>query len=693
MNPQAEPTQEEVSTQDTEGSQDISFLRINYADKLSDDELFKVGNDCKQGFEIDLNSRSEWESALEDWVKLANQHREAKSFPWPNAANVKYPLLTTAAMQFNARAYPSLVPSNGKIVNAKIVGKDPDGAKFAKGQRIAKFMSYQLLEEMDGWEEDMDKMLSMLPIVGCVFKKTWYDRNEDKICSKFILPKNFVVNYWTKSLDKSDRTSEVIEMSKRVLQENIAFGIFRDADLGDPIPREDNQGYTANDDTVPYTLIEQHTYLSLNGKKEDDYPAPVIVTFELESGKVLSIYRRHTMEDVILTSDEKRVAKIKPINMYTKFGFVPNPDGSFYDIGFGVLLGPINEAVNSLINQMIDSGSLNNLQSGFIGKALKIKMGGASFTPGEWKPVNATGDDLRKQIVPLPAKEPSNVLFQLMGSLITSGKELASVAEIFTGKMPGQNTPATTTMATVEQGMKVFTAVYKRIFRSLDEEFLKIFNLNKLYLDPNKYVKVLDETVDPSDFDGTLFDIFPGADPNAVSNQEKLQKAMGLGELLQAFGQLLNPVEIVSRILEAQEQPNWEKLLAPQVAQTGQAPEPQPDPKLMAIQQKGQLDQQKAQMTMAQKQQDMELKGRDAQVQMAMAAQEHAQKMQEAGQTAQISAASELAKNHIFLAAEMAKQQQALQHNAQTHAQKLQQSKETQSLSRAQSSKSGTPTK
>jgi len=685
MNPQ------EVQTPDEESGQDINFLNKNYAETLSDEVLIKIGQDCKQGFELDLNSRADWEEALETWIKLANQHREEKSYPWPNAANVKYPLLTTAAMQFNARAYPSLVPSNGKLVNAKIIGSDPSGEKFKKGQRIAKYMSYQLLEEMDGWEEDMDKMLSMLPIVGCVFKKTWYDRSEDKVCSKFILPKNFVVNYWTKSLETSDRMSEIIEMSKRVLQENQALKIFRNVDLGDPVPLEDSNGYTSTDDTLPYVLVEQHTFLKLNGEKENEYPAPVIVTFEYTTGKVLSIYRRHTRDDVVLTDDDKKVAKINPIHMYTKFGFVPNPDGSFYDIGFGVLLGPINEAVNSLINQLIDSGSLNNLQSGFIGKALKIKMGGSSFAPGEWKPVNATGDDLRKQIVPLPAKEPSNVLFELMGTLVTSGKELASVAEIFTGKMPGQNTPATTTMATVEQGMKVFTAVYKRIYRSLDQEFLKIFKLNKMYLDPQKYVAVLDDTVDPSDFDLSTYDIFPGADPNAVSNQEKLQKAMGLAELLQAFGQIMNPVEVISRILEAQEQPNWQKLLSAEVQQSGQVPPAPPDPKLLAIQQKGQLDQQKAQLDMAAKQQDMELKGRDAQLQLAMKAQEHAQHMQETQQSSVIQSASELAKNRMFLATEAAKQAQSLQQQQQTHEQKLTHAKEQIKLqSQNTSSKSGT---
>jgi chaperonin GroES len=384
---------------------------------------------------------------------------------------------------------------------------------------------------------------------------------------------------------------------------------------------------------------------------------------------------------VVLKEDGKSVAKIKPTQMYTKFGFIPNPDGSFYDIGFGVLLGPINESVNTLINQLIDSGSLANLQSGFIGKSLKIKMGDAKFSPGEWKPVNATGDDLRKQIVPLPAKDPSSTLFQLMGTLVTSGKELASVAEIFTGKMPGQNTPATTTMATVEQGMKVFTAVYKRIYRSLAQEFKKVFLLNKTYIDPNKYVAIIDETIGPDDFDSDSYDICPGADPSAISQSEKLMKAQGLMEMLPMVPGMLDPVKVFSRVLEAQEQPNWQELFTQEIQQSGQLPPPPPDPKLMAIQAKMDADQKKAALDMQGKQMDMELRGRDAALQMQMKQQAHAQKMQQQGEQTVVKAASDIAMANVFTATERAKGQQKLVQGQQQHEQKMAQTKELTSAS------------
>lgn len=662
----------EDGPQDIEESPEIVLQHQNLAEDLDEEELTEIGAQCLRGFELDLDSRSDWEDALDGWIALAKQIREEKSYPWANASNVKYPLLTTAAMQFSARAYPSLIPSNGKIVKVKVIGKDPTGEKFERGQRVGDYMSYQILYDMESWEEDMDRLLMQLPVVGTMFKKTWYDKATDKICSRVILPKNLVVNNWAHSLHCVERISEVIEMSPRLLKERQNQGIFIDPELGDPITPENSN--TPQDETTPYTIVEQHTFLDLD---EDDYAEPYIVTFERHSGKVLRITRRYRLEDV--EEEDGKVKKIKPLQMYTKFGFVPNPDGSFYDIGFGVLLGPINESVNTLINILIDSGHLATLQAGFIGKAIKLKMGDEKFSPGEWKPVNAVGDDLRKQIVPLPVKEPSNVLFELMGTLVTSGKELASVAEIFTGKMPGQNTPATTTMATVEQGMKVFTAVYKRIYRALEEEFKKIYELNSIYLDPYMYSTVIDAEIGPDDFDSESYDVCPGADPTAVSQTEKLLKAQGLLELLPLVPGMLDPVQVISRVLEAQEQPNWQQLFPPEIQATQQW-QPPPDPKLMAIQEKVKADQQKAAMDIQQKQMEMELDARDKGMQMQMKQQEHAQKMQHLVESTRVKAASDIQMANIYAATERQKGQQTLQNNEMAHQQKMQQTKEQQSL-------------
>jgi chaperonin GroES len=669
--------QDEAYTQGTDSQVDVIFQNKNLAEDLDEDTLTKIGQDCKKGFEFDLQSRSDWDAEMDEWIRLAKQFRENKTYPWPKASNVKYPLLSTAAMQFAARSYPSLIPSNGKVINSVVIGMDDTGEKLMKAYRVSKYMSYQVMHEMDNWEEDMDKLLMMLPIVGTMFKKTWYDKTADRVRSCLILPKNVVVNYWTKNLENCERISEVIMLSPRLVQERKNKKVFLDVDLGDPpLPATAPQkGWASQDDTTPYTLIEQHTFLDLD---DDNYAEPYIVTFHAETGKVLRISNRYAEGDI--EHEDGKITRITPIQMYTKFGFVPNPDGSFYDIGFGVLLGPLNESVNTLINILIDSGHLSTLQSGFIGKGIRLKMGDAKFTPGEWKGVPVTGDDLRKQIVPLPTKEPSDVLFQLMGTLVTSGKELASVAEIFTGKMPGQNTPATTTMATVEQGMKVFTAVYKRIFRSLSQEFKKIYKLNYLYLDPQTYVNVLDIQVDPKDFDGQDCDIEPGADPTATTQNEKLMKAQGLVELLQLAPGILDPIKVVARVLEAQEQPNWRELFTAQVQQTGQLPPPPPDPKLIAIQAKMKADQQKTAMDLQAKQMEMELDARDKVMQMQMQQQEHAQKMQQEKEKTMVQAQSQLAMGQVFATAEAMKGQAAVQQKEQQHQQQMSHTEEKNKL-------------
>lgn len=663
---------DETSPQDTETPKKFkAFLEaVNIAKSLDEEELHKIGSEAKQGYEIDKESRKDWEDQATTWTKLAAQIQEQRTFPWPGASNVKYPLMTTAAMQFAARAYPSLVPSNGDVVKAKVIGKDPDGSKLELATRVSTYMSYQVMHEIPHWEEGMDKLLIQLPVIGMMFKKTYWDSIKKRPMSEIVSPKNLIVNYWAKSLETAERISEEIEMSARVLKERQLAKLFLDVDLGTPIVPEDTESMV-QDDTTPYLLIEQHTFLDLD---DDGYKEPYVVTFHKETGKVLRIVARYDDETITL-NDDGDIVQIEPIQFYTKFGFVPNPDGSFYDIGFGCLLGPLNESVNTLINQLIDAGTLNNLQGGFLGKGLRLRMGDYGFRPGEWKAVNSTGDDLKKQIVPLPSKEPSEVLFKLMGSLITSGKELASVAEIFTGKMPGQNTPATTTMASIEQGMKVFTAVYKRIFRSLSEEFIKIYDINRAYLNPETYAEIVDVTVGPEDF-SNKYEICPGADPTAVSQTEKLMKAQGLLELLPSG--MLNPVEVIRRVLEAQEQPNWEQLLNAQVAQTGQAPEPPPDPKLQEMQMKAQLEQQKIAMQGEAQQRKMELEARDKQVQLAMKHQEHQMEMQHKAKMNQLSAAEAIHKQNIFSA--QAQQdlnlknvqgQQAIQQRDAEHKQKL----------------------
>lgn len=648
----------------------------NVAEFLSEEDLIRIGDLAVSGYDNDLSTRSDWEKDLSAWTELALQVSKQKTFPWPNAANIKYPLLATAAMQFAARAYPTLVPSNGEVVKCKVVGSDHTGEKAQRAKRISTHMSYQVMYEMEEWEEDMDKLLLSLPIAGTCFKKTYWDSAKQRNCSKLVLPKFLVVNNFAKNLEEAERVTEVVYLTERQIIERQNRKVFLDVKLQGPGQVEEfqkeQQAFTSDsedDTTTPYTLLEQHTYLDLDG---DGYSEPYVLTVDYNSKQVLRIVPRFDSEGIELAK-KGDVLAIKAIQYYTKYSFIPNPDGGFYDIGFGRLLGPLNESANTIINQLVDAGSLSNLQAGFIGKGLRIKMGETRFQPGEWKAVNAIGDDLKKQIFPLPVREPSQVLFNLLDLLLKSGKELASVAEIFVGKMPGQNTPATTTMATIEQGMKVFTAVYKRVYRSLAKEFRKIYILNRTYMNPEEYISVLDEPVPREDYKGPEDDIVPGADPTAVSSQEKQAKVQALMQLLQLG--TIDPMAVTKLYLEAHEIPNPEQYM--------KQPQPQPDPKVEALKVKAQLDQQKAQSDMqmnaakmqmegASKEQEMQMKARMAQMELQMKQLELILK----AKSAQADLAAKQADHQMSMQQQHQQNQLSMAQSAATHAQSMQQQKE-----------------
>ncbi len=246
----------------------VMLESTNIAETLNEQKLLDIGREAEEGFRADKDSRKDWETGVDEWTKLAKQTVEPKTYPWPKASNIKYPLLSTAAMQFAARAYPSLLPSSGKIVNAKPIGKDPTGEKAKVAEAVSLYMSYQLMEEMTSWEEEMDKLLIMLPIVGTVFKKTYWDSVNEKNCSHVVLPKNLVVNYWTRTLRDAERISEILEISPRKVKERVQAGLWIEVDVGSA-PQPTVSSNTENkapqqDETTPYTYIEQHTFLDLD---------------------------------------------------------------------------------------------------------------------------------------------------------------------------------------------------------------------------------------------------------------------------------------------------------------------------------------------------------------------------------------------------------------------------------------------
>lgn len=584
-------------------SLDKLYSSVNIAEEIDEQALEKIGQWVCEGYETDKRSRKTWEDNVENWLEQAMQLEEKKQFPWPDAANVKYPLITTAALQFSARSYAALIPGSN-VVRGRVIGFDEDGTKTERAMRVGKHMSYQLLEEMQGWEEEMDRLLFALPIMGCMFKKTYFDSILQHNVSEIVYPKELVVNYWSKNLEESERITHVLRMTENDIFERKASGIYLDQEL-EKNASELKERVTDNvlgtdkpqeDETLPYLILEQHCYMDLDG---DGYNEPYLVVADANSGKVLRIVARYGEESITYNSQAK-LQSIKPDHYFTKFSFIPSPDGGFYDIGFGVLLGPINKTIDSLINMLLDSGTLSNMQAGFISRGIRIKGGNKNFKPGEWKQVNSAGEDLRKGLVPLPVREPSQVLFSLLGMMIESGEKLSSVTEVMTGEIPGQNTKATVAMAAIEQGMKVFSSIYKRIHRSLTREYRKLYKLNSIFLPKETYFTILDigqekaSTIGQSDYTSEDVDVVPTSDPNVATEEQRLAKVQSLFEVLQMG--TVNPQEVTKRFLEATEQPNVEALM--------QLPEQGPSPEELEMQ----FEQHKFEIESEQKWEELEIK-------------------------------------------------------------------------------------
>jgi chaperonin GroES len=532
---------------------------------LEDDELGRIGERVKREYDIDVQSRADWKKRSEAGMKLAMQVAEDKTFPWPKAANVKFPLVTTAAIQFAARAYPAIVPGTS-VVRGKVIGQDKDGSKRDRAARIGEHMSYQLTEEMEEWEEDTDRLLHVLPIVGTVFRKTWFDRVMGRNRSEMVPADKLVVNYWAKSFATVPRYTHEIELYPYEVQERVRSGIFRDVDLG-PSQGTEKQPQ-ANDDDAPHCFLEQYRRLDLD---DDGYAEPYIVTLHKDTCKVVRIVANYDEDSVEVDEPSGQVNRIASVDYCTKYGFIPAPDGSFYDVGFASLLNPLNESVNTVINQLLDAGTLANAGGGFIGSGLRMGSGPITRKPGKWQPVNASGTTVRDNIVPHIDKEPSAVLFNLLGLLIEAGKDISSVKDTMLGDQQGANQTATTTLALVEQGQKVFSAIYKRIHRSLKSELKKLYRLNRIYMPPEAYFNVLDEprAIAQKDYAGDDIDVVPVSDPTMVSDMQKLARA----EFLMQFREdpAMDRMEITQRILEAASIDRVDEVMAKE--QPGPTPE------------------------------------------------------------------------------------------------------------------------
>lgn len=596
----------------------------NLTDQFGEVDLRAIGTWVFEGYTADKQSRFNWERRTESAMDLAMQLQKNKSFPWPDCSNIAFPLVTIGAMQFHARAYPTIIQGTD-IVKMRVVGPDPDDTEHDRAERVGTHMSYQVMEEDQAWEEQHDRLLLILAIIGSVFVKTWYDPEVRHNVSELVMAKDLVIDYWAKSVESCDRKTHKVPLSRNDIRKRVLSGIYanvlEESWYQEPAkPRETVQQNRANvrtgtqmpsqsDETTPYYGLEMHCSLDLDG---DGFAEPYIITIEEGSQAVLRIVARiNSIDDVTFVQSgeyKDEVISVKAEEYFTKYTFLPSPDGGIYDMGFGILLGPLNESVNSIINQLVDAGTMSNTAGGFLGRGAKIRGGVYNFQPFGWNRVDSTGDDLRKSIFPLPVREPSNVLFELLGLLVNYTNRISGATDTVVGENPGQNTPAQTTQSMIEMGSKIYNAIFKRVWRCMKEEFKKLYILNA-YNMPNATTFGQDETsIGREDYLGDPNKVVPYADPNITSEGQALQQAMMLKQLSASSAGYDRDV-VERRTLKAMKIDDINTVY-PGIGSKKATPMP-PDPKM-------QIEQMKMQQSQAQMQLDQQKMAMDLQEEQRM---------------------------------------------------------------------------
>lgn len=510
----------------------------NLVERFGAEDLQRIGGLVWDGYRHDLSSRSKWERRMNTSMDLAMQIQKDKSFPWPNCANVVFPLLTIAALQFSARSYANII--QGTDVVRYRVSSGVSSQLQEAADRIGRHMSWQVLEEDQAWEEQHDRLLINLAIVGTSFIKSYFSAAEGHNVSELVMARDLVVNYWAKSVESAPRKTHVIPLFRNDLYERVENGTY--ADVRDEAwfsstpqhlegtPRHDvrtGEMPPEPDEDTPFRMLEQHRLLDLDG---DGYAEPYIVTIEEGSKAVLRLVARFGDEAAVERNAAGRVRMVHAEEYFTKYGFIPAPDGGLYDLGFGTLIGPLNESVNAAINQMIDSGTMYNANGGFLGRGAKIRGGAYNIAPFSWVRVDSTGDDLKKSMIPFEVREPSSVMFDLLGLLIQYTDRIAGTVEQMVGENPGQNTKAQTSANTLEQGMQVYSSIFKRVWRSMKEEFKKLHRLNAAYLPQSSQFGAEGKEVRREDYRTNPNLVAPVADPNLTSQSMRVGIAQTLRE-------------------------------------------------------------------------------------------------------------------------------------------------------------------
>lgn len=546
----------------------------NIAELLGEDALAELGALVVNNYRADRSSRSDWETRVEKAVKLTLQVQEEKSFPWANASNIKLPLLTIAALQFLARV--SIMTKGRKIAKVESYGQDADGRLAARAERISRHLSLQLTEQDTNWLDSDEQAKLACCIIGSAFKKTYYDSLEGVVISEHIPVMNLVVDYFCKDIEKANRVTQVIQMSPNDIQERVRQGVFLKSTGGEGASREQtllalaadhNEGLHGGAQSDGMTeMLEQHGWIDLDG---DGYAEPYVISVCHATGHVFRIVARYTdtgdvhrlydgivkkleakafeaqdyaeksklekEADVWAKRSDNHIVRITALSYFTRYLFIPSPDGGVYGLGLGALIGPLNESANTLVNQLTDSGTMANTAGGFLGRGVKLKGGKTTFDPFEWKPVDSPGGALRDNIFPLPVREPSAVLFQLLGMLVTYVEKTSGATDIMTGIAPGQNTPAETSRNTVEQGMMLFSGIFARLHRGFTRELRKFYQLNQIFLETSVYYQELTQgataLLSPEDYRAAGLRVFPAVGAESVNQGARRDKASMLLQL------------------------------------------------------------------------------------------------------------------------------------------------------------------
>ena len=509
----------------------------NLADYIDNSDLMRVSSDLVSDIEEDMSSRKDWEDTYKRGIDLLGMEYDERTEPFQGATGVVHPLLSESVTQFQAQAYREMLPSGGPV-RTQIVGAETPEI-VAQADRVTDYMNYMLTYEMEEYDPETDQMLFYLPIVGSTFKKVYFDPLLQRAVSKFVHAEDVVVPYGATDLLTSQRITHIIRMDSNEIRKMQLAGFYRDVDLPDSENQnnysevqesiDEAQGVQVSGPSQEMTLYEVHTSLDLEGFEDmnvEGEPSglklPYIVTILESTGDILAIRRNYDQNDALMRRQQ----------YFVHYKFLPGL--GFYGFGLTHMIGGLSQASTSILRQLIDAGTLSNLPAGFKARGARIRDEDEPLAPGEFRDIDAAGMDIRQSIMTLPFKEPSGTLYQLLGTLVESGRRFASMADMKISEMGGE-TPVGTTMAIMERGTKVMSAIHKRLHYSQKIEFKLLADVFAKFSSPMYPYEVFGATRDikQSDFDSKI-DVLPVSDPNIFSMSQRIALAQTQLQLVQS---------------------------------------------------------------------------------------------------------------------------------------------------------------